>query len=91
MQKDCLAHGKELPDVYKPTYVSGGQTYIQLVDNRNFHKHSLNSWIYHEEDREIFQKQNKNALVDVLVSKKDMVKIQTKQLQYVIQYGRIEI
>ena len=70
VQKEHIALGKQpdsLPDVYKPTYISNGQTYLQLLDDENFHsafddenKYLLNNWSWNEDELDDLEAQNKD-------------------------------
>ena len=70
VQKEYLALGKSLPDVYKPTYTSDDKTYLQLLDDENSHtafdddnKYLLNNWSWNEDELDDLEAQNKNNAV----------------------------
>ena len=67
VQKEHLALGKSLPDVYKPTYISDDKSYLQLLDDENSHtafddgnKYFLVNWSWNEDELDDLEKQNKN-------------------------------
>ena len=70
VQNDHLARGKPLPDAIKPTYISNGQTYLQLLNDENSHtafdvneKYLLHNWSWNEDELDALEAQNKNNAV----------------------------
>ena len=75
-QKKYLTLGKILPDVYRPTFMSDGQTYQQLLFDRSCHtgfnddddeqdrEYFLNNWYCEVEELDEIELQNKNKSED---------------------------
>lgn len=67
LQKEHLARGKPLPEALKPTYISDGQTYWDLLDDENSHtaffddnQYLLHNWSWDEDELDDLEAQNKN-------------------------------
>ena len=70
VQNDHLARGVPLPEALKPTYISNGQTYLQLLNDENSHtafdvknKYLLHNWSWNEDELDDLEAQNKNNAV----------------------------